>query len=124
MTILTIWFKYMKASLIWTILLGTVSTSCSKKDSRPPAADKTTLQTTIASAQGYDVAIEGTKRGQYELGSKAAFKTAVDAAIAVLTVANPAQTAVNNATTQLQAAIDVFETKCVKEIAEAHLIVI
>jgi concanavalin A-like lectin/glucanase superfamily protein len=99
--------------------------SCSKDDSTPapPQADKTALQAKVTEAQTlYDGTVEGTKPGQYEVGSKAPFKTVLDAAKAVLADANATQTAVNNATAQLQAAMDTYESHYITEILPDNLI--
>ena len=95
-------FKFVKTTLIWTFLLGVVFTSCSKKDSTPPpVVDKSTLQLTVTASQTlYDGTVEGTKPNQYEVGSRTAFKTVLDAAKAVLADAAATQTAVTNANAQ------------------------
>ena len=70
----------------------------------------------------YNVSIEGTKPGQYETGSKAAFLVVLNAAIAVNADPNATQAAVTNATAQLQAAVDAYKAKLIKEIAATSLI--
>jgi concanavalin A-like lectin/glucanase superfamily protein len=118
-------FKIIKATLIWTLLLGLIITSCSKKDSTPPAppADKTALQASITIAQGLnDNTVEGTKPGQYEVGNKAALKTALDASKLVLADTKATQTSVNNTVAQLNAAIAAYQGHLIKEIAAVNLI--
>ena len=118
-------FKIIKATLTWTLLLGLIVTSCSKKDSTPPAppADKTALQASITIAQGLnDNSVEGTKPGQYEVGNKAALKTALDASKLVLADTKATQTSVNNTVAQLNAAIAAYQLHLIKEIAAANLI--
>ncbi len=118
-------FKFIKTALIWTFLLGAVLTSCSKKDSTPPPppADKAALKAAIAIAQGLnDNTAEGTKPGQYETGTKAALKTALDASKVVDANATATQTSVNNTTAQLLAAIAAYQGHLIKEIAAANLI--
>jgi Concanavalin A-like lectin/glucanases superfamily len=118
-------FKFIKATLIWTLLLGLIITSCSKKSSTPPPppADKTTLKASIAIAQGLnDNTAEGTKPGQYEVGSKAALTAALTASKAVDADASATQVSVNNTTAQLNAAIAAYASHFIKEIAAANLI--
>src|SRR5688572_32683244 len=117
-------FKFIKASLIWTLLVGLIFTSCSdKEDNPPPPADKTDLQTSVTAAQAlYDGTVEGTKPGQYVVGSKTAFGSVLDQAKAVLADPNGTQTAVTNANAQLQAATTAYQGNKINEIAAANLI--
>ncbi len=117
-------FKFIKTTLLWTFLLGVVFASC-KKDSTPPPtpADKTALEAAIVVAQGLnDNTVEGTKPGQYEVGSKAALTTALNASKAVDADASATQASVNNTTAQLTAAISAYQGHLIKEIAAANLI--
>src|SRR6478672_1746221 len=116
-------FSFMKATLILAFFAGLVFTSCSKNDNKVTPADKTALQDSVNTAQAlYDAAIEGTKPGEYETGSKDAFKTVLDAAKAVLADGSATQTAVTNATAQLVAAMATFKSHLIKEIAAENLI--
>jgi len=116
-------FKFIRAIVGLTFLLGLVFTSCSKDSTPPPPpADKTALQTTITAATALNLTIEGTKPGQYEAGSKAALTTALTASSAVLADPNATQSAVNNANQQLIAAIAAYQAHLIKEIAAANLI--
>ena len=73
-------FKFIKTALLWTFLLGVVVASCKKDSSPPPApADKTSLKAAITTAQALSLTVEGTKPGQYEVGSKAALTAALNA---------------------------------------------
>jgi len=110
--------------MIWTLLLGTI-VSCSKKDSTPAPtpADKTQLAAAIAVAQALSTGTtEGTKPGQYEVGSKTALNTALTASIAVNNNSTASQASVNNALAQLTAAIAAYQGHLIKEIAAANLI--
>src|SRR6185369_9213820 len=121
----TFGFKLFKRVMMFSLLLTVILSSCGKKDSTPPAppADKTALQAKVTESQSlYSASIEGTKPGQYEAGSKAAFLLIITAANAVLLDPSATQTAVTNATAQLQAAIDIYKTHFIKEIAAANLI--
>ncbi len=114
----------MHISLALALLMGLLFTAC-KKDSTPPPppADKTALQATVTSSQAlFDGSVEGTKPNQYEVGSKAAFKTVLDAAKAVLADPNATQTAVTNANAQLDAAVTAYQARRIKEIAAVNLI--
>lgn len=76
-----------------------------------PLTDFTGLIADIASAQEiHDDAVEGTDPGEYAVGSKATFQTAIDAAQAVVDAetATPAQLLTANST--LRTAIDTFES--------------
>jgi len=118
-------FNFMKIPLILTLLIGILFTSCSNKDNPPPPppADKTALQATVTSSQAlYDGTVEGTKPGQYVVGSRVAFKTVLDAAKAVLADPNATQAAVTNANAQLVAAVTTFGGLKINEIAAANLI--
>ena len=124
MTVSQFGFKFFKRVMLFSLLLTIIFASCSKKDApKPVPADKTALVAKNTEAQAlYTGSIEGTKPGQYEVGSKAAFLVVLNAAVAVNADPNATQAAVTNATAQLQAAIDTYKTKLIKEIAAASLI--
>jgi len=116
-------FKFIKTALIWTFLLGIVVASCKKNSSPPPTpADKTALKAAIATAQALNLTVEGTKPGQYEVGSKAALTTALNASNLVNADAGATQASVNNTTAQLLAAIAAYQTHLINEIAAVNLI--
>ena len=72
-------FKFLKTALIWTLIVGAIFASCSKKSSGPSPVpvDKTTLQASVTVAQGLnDNTVEGTKPGQYVVGTKEALTAA------------------------------------------------
>lgn len=124
MTQLTMRFKFLKLFMIWTLLIGTI-VSCSKSDSTPAPtpADKAALVAAIAVAQNLSTnTVEGTKPGQYEVGSKTALNTALTASIAVNNNSAASQASVNNALAQLTAAIAAYQGHLIKEIAAANLI--
>jgi Concanavalin A-like lectin/glucanases superfamily len=120
----TFGFKLFKRVMLFSLLLTVIFSSC-KKDSTPatPPADKTALQAKVTESQTlYTASLEGTKPGQYEVGSRTAFLITITAANAVLLDPNATQTAVTNATAQLQAALDTYKTHFIKEIAAVNLI--
>jgi hypothetical protein len=124
MTFSTFSFNLFKKSMLFSLLMTIIFASCSKSDSpKAVPADKAALTAKQIEAQAlYSASIEGTKPGQYEVGSKAAFLIVLNAANVVLADPGATQAAVTNATAQLQAAMDTYTTKLIKEIAEANLI--
>ena len=115
-------FKFIKKTILMSLLLGVILSSC-KKDSSGPPPDKTALQAKIALAQSlYVGTAEGTRPTYYEIGSRTALKAVLDAANAVLANPNASQSDLTNAAAQLQAAMDVYATHLIKEIAAANLV--
>ena len=115
-------FTFIKMAALFCLSLGLIFTSCSKKSSAPPT-DKTGLKSVLDSAQFYDTkTAEGTKPGEYTVGSKTALATAIAAANAVLNDPNSSQTVLTNATANLQAAINTYKGAYITEIAAASLI--
>ncbi|MGF7216036.1 hypothetical protein GGR92_002201 [Spirosoma lacussanchae] len=111
-------------SLLMLCLLFTLFQAC-KKDDGPDVApvDKAALRARLDSANTlHNNAVEGTAIGRYEVGSKAVFKTAIDAATTVSNDNNATQTAVNNANVNLGQAITTFRSKQVAEIAPDKLV--
>lgn len=112
-------------SIMMTLVLMLVLFEACKKDDEPAAIpiDKTRLNARLDSANaGYALAAEGVQVGQFEVGSKAVFKTAIDAATTVKNNPNATQTEVNAAYTNLGAAGATFLSKRVQEIAPANLV--
>lgn len=114
--------KYITGGLLFVCLLSTTFFAC-KKDNSTENADKTALIAKIAEAQDLiDNTVEGTKPGQYVVGSKAPLQAAIDAGNAVVADDNASQETVTNATAQVQAAIDTYKSNLIEEIAAANLI--
>jgi beta-glucosidase len=93
-----------------------VSLFLSKVNSNPgtPEADKAALNKAIAAAQLKLTQVqEGTKVGQYPASAISALQSAIQSANAVSNNANATQTAVDQATTSLNAAIADFATKLI-----------
>lgn len=125
MTSTTFGFKFFKSVLLFSLSLTLIFSACTKKDTTPPPPppDKTALQAKVAAAQTLNSSsFEGTKPTQFEVGSKAPFLVIINAALAVIADPNATQTAVTNATAQVQAAIDTYNTHFIKEIAAVNLI--
>jgi hypothetical protein len=101
--------KYITGGLLFVCLLSTTFFAC-KKDNSTENADKTALIAKIAEAQDLiDNTVEGTKPGQYVVGSKAPLQAAIDAGNAVVADDNATEETVTNATAQVQAAIDTLQ---------------
>ena len=124
MTLFLTKFKLMRVTFLWSLVFAMIISSCDKNDSTPVVPpNKTSLDAKIAVAQtAQDETVEGSKPGQYETGSKAALTAALTAAKAVSADAAATQADVNNATANLQAAIDAYLTHLIKEIAAENLI--
>ncbi len=112
------------SGLFAVVLLAVLFQACSKDDGPvTPPVDKTRLKARLDSATAtYNSAVEGVQVGQYEAGSRATFKTAIDAATTVNTNTNATQSEVNNAYVNLGQAQTTFASKQVQEIAPANLV--
>lgn len=117
-------FKLIKNLLLFGLVLGIIITSCGKKDSTPSVpVDNTALKSAVDTAQLLnDKTAEGTKPGEYEVGSKAALTTALNASKSVLADSKSTQAEVNNTIAQLNAAIAAYKSHYIQEIAAANLI--
>lgn len=88
-------------------------------------ADKIALIAAIAAAQAkYDKAVEGVKVGQYAIGSKAALKIAIDAAVLVKNNSSASQSLVNQSAQTLDAAVQAFSAKFIALVEGAGKITI
>ena len=101
-----------------------VFAACSKSSSPTPTpVDKSALEDSITAAQAlHDGTVEGTKPGQYVIGSQADLQTAIDAAKAIAANANSTQQEVTSATANLHAAMDTYRSKLILEISPANLV--
>ena len=100
-------------------------TACSKDDDKvvTPTVDKTALKTALDAANAlYTAAVEGTAVGAYEVGSKAVFKSAIDAGQSIFASATSTTSDVSNAAVNLGKATETFTGKKVAEIAADKLI--
>ncbi len=114
----------MLRGLLAFCLMLAVFQACKKADDPVVVPiNKTALKARLDSANVlYNAAVEGTAIGRYEVGSKAVFKTAIDAATTVNSDNNATQTSVTNATVNLGQAMTTFKGKQVAEIAPDKLI--
>ncbi len=116
-------FKIIKHPLVWCLVLIIAAISCSKSSTTTVPVDKAALQKSVDTAQFLnDNTVEGTKPGEYEVGSKAPLTSALNSSKTVLADANATQTTVNNTVAQLNAAIATYRSHLIKEIAAANLI--
>lgn len=110
---------------VFCILFFSVAFLSCKKDEIviPPDIDKTCLIINIPLAiDWYNSSSEGTLVGEFELGSKAVFKAAIDAANDVASDPTATQEAVTNACAQLETATETFNSHLILAIAPANLI--
>lgn len=114
----------LKFSLAAFIIMAAFVTSCDKEDDPVPTnIDKTELQALYDESMAlYDGAEEGTNPGQYAPGSKATFKTVIDAAKTVIDDLYTTESAVAAMETQLMTAMDVFMTKKIEPVGTEYLI--
>jgi len=110
------------------LLLGgatLVTTSCSDdSDDNTPivTADKNKLSALIDSTTSvHNAAVEGTKPGNFATGSKATFKTAIDAGTATKNNTAATQTVVNTAEAALRRAAKEFDGKRIQEVSAINL---
>ena len=117
--------KFIKMAALFCLSLGVLVTSCSKSSSTapPPPANKTTLQSSLDSANWYiSNTAEGTKPGEYTTGSKANLNAAISSATAILNNSASTQSEMDNAAANLNAAILAYKGTYIGQIAAANLI--
>jgi hypothetical protein len=120
----------MKINKSFAIILGLfamclVFVSACKDDDDPviPPVDKSVLKTALDAANAlYLGSVEGTAVGSYEVGSKAVFKTAIDAGQTIYDKAGVTASEIANAAVNLGKAAETFTGKKVAEIAPEKLI--
>lgn len=112
----------MMVAFLMPLAMIALFSACSKTDTTP-AVVKTSLASAITAANTlYNASVEGTSVGKYLAGSKAIFKTAIDAATSVNLDGSIAQTSVDNAVVSLGKATDTFKAAIVTEIAPDKLV--
>src|SRR4051812_13423859 len=86
-------FKFITTAVFCSLLMSVVLISCKKDESTPPVVDKTALQDSIDVANNLiATTVEGTKPGEYVIGSQAPLQTAIDGATAIVNNASATQT--------------------------------
>ena len=120
----TIQLKFIKILALFSLTLSLFYVSCSKSSSTPaPVTNKTNLQAAIDSGKWYNNnTVEGTKPGQYTIGSKAPLNTAITSATTILNDATSTQSTLDNATANMNAAITTYKAAYIQQIAVANLI--
>jgi hypothetical protein len=110
-------------SLMLVVLVAALFEACSKSDDPAVVIDKVALNAAITAASTLQTgAVEGKAAGQYQVGAKATFQTAIDASKTVAASTTATQTDVNNAVTALANAVTVFQGKIIAEIDPANLV--
>jgi hypothetical protein len=125
MTQSVIRLKFMNTAMLLSLSLGLLFTACSKSSSTtaPPPPDKSALQKAVDSANFYNTTtVEGTKPGEYTVGSKTALKAALAAATTILNDPTSTQATITNAAANLQGAITTYKGAFITQIAPANLI--
>jgi hypothetical protein len=104
-----------------TLVAGITFSSCKKDDTVDVV--KTALTDSLAAATTLlSNAQEGVAAGQYQMGSKAALQTTIDAIQAILDDPASKQADIDNAVANLTAAVALFKTKAIVPIAQANLV--
>ncbi len=115
--------KFIQMAALFCLSLGALISSCSKSSSKAPPTNKTNLQTAVDSATWYiNHTTEGTKPGEYTVGSKATLNTAIASATVILNNSASTQTELDNAAANLNAAKIAYEGAFISQIAAANLI--
>ena len=115
-------FKIVGAAVLTVFLFAIVFVSC-KKDENTTPVDKAALNDTIAVANNLiATTVEGTKPGEYTIGSQALLQTAIVAAQTVADNSSATQSDVTNATSNLHAALNTYRGSLIQEIAVENLI--
>ncbi|MGI8950073.1 MAG: LamG domain-containing protein [Chitinophagaceae bacterium] len=107
-------------------LAGAAILSSCKKDNgnnNTPASNKTALNSLIDSVKTVlSATIEGNKPGQYAVGSKEILDSSLQLAMAVSTSTTYTQQQVDNATSNLQRAVEVFQSHLIQEVSVVNLV--
>ena len=123
---LTIRSKIISVAALICLSFVVFISSCSKSSSStppPPATDKTNLQKALDSANFYiNNTAEGTKPGQFTVGSKTALSTAIASATAILNSTTSTQSQLDNAAANLNAAVTTYKGNFITQIAPANLV--
>ena len=116
--------KVLLLMLLIPFTLSIILTGCKKDNTKScPTVTYTQLDKVIADAQTlYDGAVEGTNPGQYVVGSKAIFKTAIDLAASVRKTACVTQQQLDAAVVALNAATDTFKAQKITDVAPSALV--
>lgn len=116
-------FKSLVTVITMIIAVIAILPSCKKDKVVTPPADVTQLSSALTAANTlYTSSTEGSKPGNYSVGSKAALKTSIDLATAVSTGGTTDAAVVTNAIANLNQAVLSFQTKLIQEVSVANLV--
>ena len=121
-------FKKGSKILLWAMIIPfmtgiLLSSGCKDDEEECPTVNYTEIDAKIAEAQTiHNNAVEGTLIGEYEVGSKAVFQTAINNASAVRDTECVTQGALDAAVVNLDQALLDFEAKIVTAIAPENLV--
>jgi len=105
---------------------GFIVLSSCKKDNgnnNTPASDKSALNSLIDSVNNIlNLTAEGTKPGEYGVGSKEVLDSTLQLAMAVAASDTYTQQQVDNATSNLERAVSVFSSHLIQEVSVANLV--
>lgn len=116
--------NFLKFLVLFTVaaLIFTVS-SCKDDDPVEPEGNKTALNALITECETlHDAAVEGTSVGFYEVGSKATFQTAIEAAQTVANTTGVIQSVIDAAEANLEAAKTTFEGQYIQNVSTDGLV--
>ena len=111
--------------MLFTVIaaLSVFVNGCKTDEDPEPAGSKTELNALIAESETlHDAAVEGTSVGFYEVGSKAIFQTAIEAAQAVSSTDGAIQSVIDGAKANLDAAKTTFEGKYIQNVSTEGLV--
>lgn len=111
--------------VLFTVIaaLSVYVSGCKDKDDPEPAGNKTALLALITECETlHDAAVEGTSVGFYEVGSKAVFQTAIEAAKTVANTEGEIQSVLDAAKANLEAAKTTFEGKYIQNVSTDGLV--
>ena len=117
---------YIKFSYIWVVailLLGYLSSCKKSKNEEVYNPDKKNISLTIDAATAlYTSSTEGKRAGLYSVGSRAELKKAIDLATATKNATQYSQREVDNASANLNRALDVFKSRQIQDVSSDNLI--
>jgi len=117
--------QFLMLALLIPLTIGLIMSGCKKDDDDPDPVPVTftALDGLITDAHTiHDGAVEGENIGEYQAGSKAELQTAIGLAETVRNTSGVTQAQVDAAVVNLQAALTVFESKKITEIAPESLV--
>lgn len=116
--------KYGIYLVVGSVLGCMLMTACKKNEAKPNYnSNKSTLKALIDSVTlVYNTAVEGSKPGNYSVGSKLPLKTSIDLALQVNTGNTFTQEDVDNAAANLRRSAQQFASRLIQEVSVANLV--